>query len=433
MEYKKITSASTSEDKKRAVGLMDKIKTNQLEYKSPLHQAPISLRNQRRFVMAQNSYNGGQTMLCTLQSASFYLDPYQSYLTFGLEVTGTAGETFGLGQAGALNFIRSVVITSRSGVEVSRVDAVNLFHSKSLRFTKPKDFFQSEGSVIGFHDEAAGGYTDTLPAGGVSPIIKFCIPLQYVSPVFAPENSTYLPPFLCSGMRIEITLENANTALHRTSGSGSFSYRVVDPSIMCDLVKMSDKTDSVMTSVAHKAGLEVCWSEWDVFSTVTGSAKNTIDIAKTASKADKLIVCSRLAANVSNASVDSMQSEDFSYNEFQARVGSVYHPQTAITEYKEGYKNALHLFKSMRRNENDYPYASITTYNSHDGVRGGFAVLGTNFNRSSLLSSQSVPLNNSHSLAVTVGFDSAVSRQVDCFLVYKKIARVFTSNAIIYE
>lgn len=433
MDYKKITAASVGDEKKKTTGVMDKIKLNSLEYKSPLYSAPISLRNQRRFPFAQNSYSGGQTMLCTLQTASFYVDPFNSYLTFQLEVTGTGGDIIALGQGGALNFIKSVVVTSRSGTEVSRVDSLNLYHAKTLRFTRAKDWYETEGSVIGYEDGVTGGYSKTLPAGGVSALTRFVIPLEYVSPVFSPENSQYLPPFLCSGLRIEIGLENANTALHRTSGAGSFSYRIVDPSIQTDLVKFSDKVDSVMTSIAHKSGLEVVFSEWDVFSTVTSSAKNTIDINKTASKADKLIVCSRLSANVSDATVDSMQSEDFSFNEFQSRVGSVYHPQTAITEYREGYQNALHTLKSMRKNQRDYPYASMNTYQSHDGVRGGFALLGTNLNRSSLIDSQCVPLNNSHSLSVNVGFTSATGRQVDCFLVYKKIARCFTSNCIIYE
>jgi len=49
MDYKKITSASTADQQTKVTGLMDKIKLNSLEYKSPLYSAPVSLRNQRRF------------------------------------------------------------------------------------------------------------------------------------------------------------------------------------------------------------------------------------------------------------------------------------------------------------------------------------------------------------------------------------------------
>lgn len=440
MDYKKITSATTGDEKKRSVGLMDKLKLNELEYKTPLYSAPISLRNQRRFPFAQSSYTAGQSMLCTLQTASFYLDPFNSYLVFDVEFSGATGEKFALGQGSALNFIRSSVVTSRSGTEVSRVDGVNLYHAKKLRFTKPKDWFETEATVIGYDDSpdsknVVNGYNVEIPAGAtVSGLSRFCIPLSMVSPVFDPENSRYLPPFLCSGLRLEIGLSSAGQALHRITGdTTSGSYRIVNPAIMCDLVKMSDKIDSVMTSVAHKAGLELVFSEWDTFTTVTSSQKNTIDINKTASKAEKVIVCSRLSANVSDIKVDSMQSEDFTYNEFQARVGSVYHPQTAITEHKEGYKNALLLFKSMRKNEKDYPSANVNKYTAHNNTHGGFAVLGTNLSRSSLIDSQCVPLNNSHSLSLNIGFTTADSRQVDCFLVYKKIAKIYTNNCIIYE
>jgi len=314
------------------------------------------------------------------------------------------------------------------------VDSVNLFHAKTLRFTRSQDWYQSEGSVIGYEDSKNHGYPFTLDSQGNSPVMKFVIPLEYISPVFNPENSQYLPPFLASGMRVEIGLENGNTAFRTSgSGSGSLSYQILDPSIQTDLVKMSDKVDSVMTARAHKSGLELVFSEWDTFSTVSSSQKNTIDINKTASKADKLIVCSRQSANVSNPSVDSMESEPFAYNEFQSRVGSVYHPQTPITEYREGFQNALYTMKSMRKNQKDYPFASMETYEKHDGTKGGFAILGTNLNRSSLIDSQCVPLNNSHSLSVNVGFTSASSRQIDCFLIYKKIVKVFTNNCIVFE
>jgi len=400
-----------------------------LEYKSPLYSAPVSLRNTRQFPFAQSSYNAGQTMMATLQSSSFYLDGRNSRLEFSVEFKGTAGEVFNWGQGSALNVVRSVVLTSRSGTEISRLNSVNLYHAKVDRFTHGKDWFESEGSLIGYQKP-----TITLDAnGGVTQ--KYAIPLPFLSGFFAPLNSQYLPPYICSGMKIEIQLATAAEALHKTTATNNtVSYTVVDPVVVCDLVKMSDKVDSVMTSVAHKAGLDIVFDEYDNFSIVSSSNKNTIDINKSCSKASKIIVCARRSANVSDLAHDGMQSEAFGFNEYQARVGSVYHPQKAISDYVSAYANALQLFRGMRRDEKQSPYTNLTEFNTADNnTHSGHAVLGTDLSRSSLIDSQCIPLNNSHSLSLNVGFSSAVSRQIDAFLVYKKVCKCYTSNAIIYE
>ena len=438
MDYRKITGESVKDEKKRSVGLMDKIKLNELEYKSPLYSAPISLRNQRKFPFAQSSYSIGQTMLITLQSASFYLDPYNSYLTFDVELTGgTNGDKFGFGRGSALNLIKSVVVTSRSGTELSRVDGVNFYRAKVDRYTKSQDWFSSDGNNAGYHtgDSVDGEHltigANTDHTGADNPTgearDRFCIPLPMVSPLFAPENSRYLPPFLCSGLRVEIQLAQLSEAFIKSVNTGTVTCKITNAAFMCDLVKMSDKVDSVMTSLAHKGGLEVVISEWDLFSTVTSSEKNTIDINKTASKADKVIVAVRDSTHVSSLAHDGMMSKDYDIATFQSRLGSVYHPQVPIDSRPEAFQNALLLFKSMRKNEKDFSYVNRSSY--HDR----YAVVGTNLGRSSLLDSQCVPLNNSHSLSLSVGFTSSTSRQIDAYLVYKKVIKVFTNNCIVYE
>ena len=428
MDYKKITGESTQGEKKQNVSLMDKIKLNSLEYKSPLYSAPVSLRNTRQFPFAQSSYNAGQTMMATLQSSSFYLDGRNSRLEFSVEFTGTPTEVCTWGEGSALNVVRSIVLTSRSGTEISRLNSVNLYHAKVDRFTHGKDWFESEGSLLGYEKP-----TITIAAGGTV-TLKYAIPLPFLSGFFAPLNSQYLPPYICSGLKIEIQLATSAEALHRTTANGNaITYKIVDPVVVCDLVKMSDKVDQVMTAVAHKGGLDIVFDEYDTFSTVTSSDKNTIDINKSCSKASKVIVCSRRSANVSDLAHDGMQSEAFAFNEYQARVGSVYHPQKAISDFVSAYANALQLFRGMRKDERQSPYTNLAEFSTTTGSNHGHAVLGTDLSRSSLIDSQCVPLNNSHSLSLSVGFSSAVSRQIDAFLVYKKVCKCFTNNAIIYE
>ena len=427
MDYKKITGESTKDEKKQNVSLMDKIKLNSLEYKSPLYSAPVSLRNTRQFPFAQSAYSSGQTMMSTLQSSSFYLDGRNSRLEFSVEFTGNPTDVFTWGEGSALNVVRSIVLTSRSGTEISRLNGVNLFHAKVDRFTHGKDWFESEGSMLGYETN-----TITIPASGTV-THKYAIPLPFLSGFFAPLNSQYLPPYICSGLKIEIQLATPAEALRRTTGAADVTYRIVDPVVVTDLVKMSDKTDHLMTAIAHKAGLDIVFDEYDTFSIVTSSDKNTIDINKSCSKASKIIVCARQSANVSDLAHDGMQSEAFAFNEYQARVGSVYHPQKAISDYVSAYANALQLFRGMRKDERQSPYTNLAQFNTTAGANHGHAVLGTDLSRSSLIDSQCVPLNNSHSLSLTVGFSSAVARQIDAFLVYKKVCKCFTNNAIIYE
>lgn len=414
------------------LSLLDKIKMNELEYKLPMHVSDISLRNRRKFFFQQNSYNGGSTMLCDLQSSSFYVDPRNSYLVFSVELTGTEAGAhnarFGIGSA--FNIIRSSVLTSRTGTELSRSDRVNLYRAKVDRFEKSDTWFKTVGRVAGYGTSTGGDYDNVMTVldGQTTVTKEFCLPLHMVSPFFNIQNSSYLPPQICSGLRLEILLENINTAFKKDAGVTS--YRIVDPALMLDLYKFSDKTDSVMTNVAHTASLPLVWNEYDIFSTVSSVANNlTLDIRKTASKASHAIGISRLSDNVSGANaatVDSFLSEDYKFTATQARYGSVYEPQSAISSVPEAYMNSLHLFRSKKaKHEIDVSPEDFET--------GGMGLIGVNLNRSQLYDHQTLVLNNSHSLSFQTSFDDSQSRQIDTFIVYTKLCKTFTNNSFVKE
>ena len=68
----------------------------------------------------QPGYSPGQKISIIMNSGSQYIDPQNSFLKLTVENTTDAGGTFGLGSA--CNLFKRIVISSRSGDEVERVE-----------------------------------------------------------------------------------------------------------------------------------------------------------------------------------------------------------------------------------------------------------------------------------------------------------------------
>ena len=420
----KLTSESKRSGLKEQKGLsmLEKIKLNSLEYKNMIHMSPISLRNRRKFYFQQSNYSASSTMLCDIQSSTFYVDSSNSYLVFSLVLNSVSGCTVSWGVGSAFNLLRDIVITSRSGTEASRSNKLNLYRSKVDHFQKAKEWFETVGVICGYG-------TDITVAAGVEKVVEFCLPLNMVSPLFDLKNSSYLPPYLMSGLRMEITLESLAASMV-ISGAGPLdSYSVKNPALQCDVVKFNDDTDRLMTQIAHKSGLELYFNEWDVFSTTTDAANNiTLDVRKTCSRANHSFAVSRESKVTVDVTADSFASEAFKFTASQGRVGSVYSPQQALTTDAEHYMSALYLFRGMKYK---HPInVSPTEFNTNKGL------IGVQLNRSQIWDSQSVPLNNSHSLLYQVSFkteEPAILRQIDTFIVYHKSLKVYTNNIIVFE
>jgi hypothetical protein len=154
----------------------------------------------------QPSYTPGQKISIILNSGAQYIDPTNSFLKFTVTNETDQGGKFGLGSA--VNLIKRLVVSSRSGDEVERCDRVNKLNCVLDRYTKSSEWMNTVGSAMGYSTTHAlvvpnaDDWNIVMPTGDATgaDIRTYSIPLSSISSLFR-SYDRLLPSHLMSGMR----------------------------------------------------------------------------------------------------------------------------------------------------------------------------------------------------------------------------------------
>jgi len=221
IEKQQSTQVSDVSDQSGDADLM----VNNLVYKQPLALSLATSRHYNRLFWQRTEYKNAslQTAVIDWTSGSDYIDTENSYLTFTVQlVTSGAAITANFGSGSAMNLIRSILIKSRSGTELERIDRVNFWSRINTLYTSSDDYLRKFGSVMGFGSTRTGAGD----AANVSDTAKtrFAIPLCFLAPFFKSIKGNKLPAQLASGLHMEIVWEDPRTALFLKSGiAGDFA------------------------------------------------------------------------------------------------------------------------------------------------------------------------------------------------------------------
>lgn len=130
------------------------VSLNRLDYTLQPDLSVCVNRSYKKHFFQQQSYSPQQRAICILNSGAEYVDPQNSYLQFQVNNTSTGvttgGVDFTLGVGSAVNFIRRIVITSRSGDELERIERVNQLSPLIERFDKSEHWIRTVGAAAGF-------------------------------------------------------------------------------------------------------------------------------------------------------------------------------------------------------------------------------------------------------------------------------------------
>lgn len=137
---------------------------NNLVYTMPVTNSVVSARNLKTFRSDQLTYSPGDMMEFRLQTGSQYVDFKNSWIRLDLEVKNsgaTAGDqvnnlTWGSGSA--FNLIRDMVVSSRSGTELQRIEDFNIYRAFSDTAKKPHEWFETVGASMGYTSRQEFGY-----------------------------------------------------------------------------------------------------------------------------------------------------------------------------------------------------------------------------------------------------------------------------------
>jgi len=340
----------------------------------------VSVNNtyKNHFFQSEN-YTNNQRGICILNSGADYGDTRHSTLNFIVKIASTVGTAGFFGKHGsALNVIRSLVISSRSGDEICRITDLNHLSAMQNGFRFSSNLVSTVGAGMGYGGVVQG-------TGAQHEQTQFSIPLYCLSDFFG--YGRLMPAMVLAGMRIEIEWENPSIAFQHilTDTSGApvansiTSYEIINPYISLRSVQLTDGTQRALNEMSAVNGLEIVYCDYERTESVLGSTNRlNVEVRKAASRALKSILSVR-EKQTSPSIVDSFATEEFNFTRWQWQLGSLYFPQQPVSAFggesrlaiPESYQHTLNTFGTYKgdqsktsavplRSNEDYLQATYT-------------------------------------------------------------------------
>ena len=315
------SEAKTSQSDSVRSGL---VSLNKLDYTLSPDLSVCVSRNFKRHFAQQPNYGPSQRSIIILNSGSDYICPKNTNLVFSVTNKGNFPVTFGNGSCA--NLIRRVVLTSRSGDELERVERVNQLSNVLDRYERSEDWVSTIGGVSGYRDKATVAAATADIAVGVTE--RYVLPLSSITGLFR-SFDRLLPSMLCSGLRLEIEWEVAAVAFQSLDAAAVPNYEITRLEVSADSYTLTDSVQRSLNETASLSGLEVVFASY--FNTQSATNGNTalqINIRKAVSRA--LGVIMKVTPNVTAVDSDSVASSEWKFTQIQARVGALYFPQQPL-------------------------------------------------------------------------------------------------------
>jgi hypothetical protein len=366
---------------------------------------------------SKNTYSDNDNLIWDLQTGSHYVDWSKSYLKFTVNVKDAGNKNYTFNGGSAFNFIRDVIVTSRSGVEVDRCNNVNLLRHHLDAYHNTNEWYACEGALIGYK------ITPTATDYATNNTYTFLLPMNKICGIFDTPG-VLMPSYLASGLRIEIQTDNIANAIEYDAASATPLVEFTNLSIVCDSFQLTESAQRQMSKISSTNGLEFPFHTWAHSPFTVAAANAFLEVRKSVSRALKAIAVCRQSTELNDELKDGFKAETFAVSKSQWRVGSQYFPQNPTDGAEEHFHQALY---TLERLNGKMQTVQASEYEARYGI------LSCTVERSHIIADASLPLNNSRSMGLDITFTGSSTRQVDVFLKYLKLARLFISNVVIKE
>lgn len=429
------------------------LQVNQLSYMMMPQIGICSARTHTVGFAQQSTYTNGETMTWDSQTGAFYVDPVGCYLKFSVSYVTTEPtdvkslKCFGSGSA--CNLFSRIVVRTRSGKEVTRVENLNLLAKYKQVYTKPLDWIMTTGRAQGFSNPLSVGtvFADAVPRAGK----MFIIPLCDIIPSFNVVGQAFLPPFLMEGLRIELSLADPNIAFcnsdQLTGTSTVTSYTITRPEIHWDCYTLADQFARRISEIAATKGLHLLHKEYFYSSVGLEGSDVNFDIKKAASKALSAHIICRQNSTIASPLEDSLASNLYDWNSIQSQIGSLYNPNQPITLSNvtingnmESYYFALYGTNSYTSRNNscitpeNFTGNLITSGTPSAKTQYNNCMINFNLNKSNTSDIVGTVVNNSRALLINMRREQAIAgSRIDAYLCHLRAVKLFTSNAVISD
>ena len=375
------------------------VSVNRLDYTLQPDLSVAVARSSKKHFFQQQTYAQGQRGICILNSGAEYIDPQNSYFKFDVKLNKLAtAETktnwLELGCGSGVNFIKQIILTSRSGDELERIEQVNQLAPILDRYMNSPDWINTQGEAIGYYNgkqvidatgvkkknrsdaaidsdittynrfgvfEDSGVETKLPPQSGKiinhldtgdtsSDGTTFIVPLGCISGLFK-SFDRLIPSMLASGLRIEVEFEQApDVGVWRGASAAIPSFTIENLEIVLDQYQLTDSIMRVLNEEAAMRGLEVVFSTWYNHDSAQNKKANyNVQVRKAVSRALGVLTrISRIKGAASLKNIDPFLSHNADMTRYQVRVGALYFPQQGIINTNKERNNVELYHHTMR-------------------------------------------------------------------------------------
>lgn len=371
----------------------------------------------------------------------------------------------------AMNLIKRVTISSRSGDEISRVDKANLLHYICEQYMYDEKWAATVGTAMGTQ------WSYVTPAGAnygglnaekkeqieINRTIRVCIPMSCLSGFF--NYDRLLPQQIMSGLRINLeweTPQNAFICGGIDNGTGVTALPLTGYSISniyfnAYSVQLTDSIQRLLNEHSATNGLEIVFADWSNSSYPVLSGAVHAEVRQAVSRALRAVARVRAlpVAAVNNQYSDSFEATRWATEQYYWQLGSLYFPHQPVkcpayalaqagnianlggaadfpaVTYKnsatEPYIQALDAMKNIQNTGTSQASVTYKEFESHAGISA------VSLERSSLFNLSGIPINNARVLSYnaqmsTVYPNTTVKLSIDIFLQYVRLVRVWLTN-----
>lgn len=315
---------------------------SKLGYGVPKDTSVVVNRTTKEHRFLHNEYQPGDIATCTFPTGTEYIDTRRSFLEFEFVSNYNVAllELFMFGVHGsACNVFKNISIFARSGEELCRIEDFNLLTNMMLPLTYNRDWVNRQGSGMWLGDRIYASPQTCV------------IPMYILSPLFG--YGRLLPAALVSGMRIELTLEDAEKvtfgAKVYTGSSPNDVYGPVDATpysisginFKLEVVKLGDSIRMAMDEILATKGVELVYTGWHHTFTEPGNdMQSGVDLTISDSYARALRAFARVRPLHNGLTVNSVHKDAkrdsfrgehiFPIAEYIWRLGDRYYPDNGV-------------------------------------------------------------------------------------------------------
>lgn len=415
---------------------------NGLNYESLPETTVATSRTFKRQFFQKNTYDASTSQaICDFNTGAEFVNSKRSYLKMRVKTSSAAN--FGIG--GVTNLIRRVVLTSRSGTELSRTEDYNKLAPKIVRYGCSRDYVEQFGELMGYTDDPVELKSDF---DQLSTSKVFLIPLPILSPFFQGDGASLVPAQLAAGLRVELTLESNQRAL--VASAGAPTYEIEEISFLLNTTAMVDSWQRQLNEESARDGLTYTYAEWHTTQSSLPANGTQINIQVRKAVADAMCAFVITQSQTSTDAVpvlgpgtdsyliDNMKSDAYEATSVEWRLGSMYPYQQPIKNGEEMYFQAQNMWDADIMDCKRSNDVSLTSFKDSTlasvGKKDGDAIVAVSLERNDvrvndILNIGGLPTNNSRSLNVDMTLSSKLAtRQNYLYMKHLRIAKIYIDN-----